>query len=819
MTRDSRQLLVESDFLAHFLRDAPSAIAMFDRDMRYLLATDRWSEDYGLADTDIIGKSHYEIFPEITEEWKELHRRALAGETLSRDEDPFPRADGRIDYVRWRNVPWRTAEGEVGGVIMFTEVVTEDVTAEAFRREAWTILATENRPIADKVVEILKIATRFFRLEIGVLTRVHGEQSEALYVYAPEGAPAPAPGARIELKDMPCSEVVRRRDVWGLPLGQGPQGSSYIGAPLLIGGELFGTLCLYSLSPEPRGRFSAREHSVMRLLANGLSYELGRQTAIDKLRDSEERFQLAARVSNVGIMEWNDYDRENQYWSDNFYRLLGFVPDEGPSTHTRFVGLMHPDDVGPTAEAMRDSRERGAPLQREFRLKHKTLGYRWFLGCSEEVFEGDMIRRMVGSIMDIHELKLAQEKSEAANVAKSQFLASMSHEIRTPMNGVMGMAAVLAGTGLDTRQRRMVDVINQSGAQLIAIINDILDLSKIEAGKMELDVAEFDVEELVASAAVIHELKAHEKGLAFEIAVDDGARGKCVGDPTRIRQILNNLLANALKFTEAGRVRLHAARRAPRSDGTVELHFEVVDTGIGIEPDTLARLFAPFTQADASITRTHGGTGLGLAISRQLCELMGGSIEAESAAGRGSTFRFHVRVEAKGSVQAPKPAERPAAPVRTARNAPSELAALREACDAGRPLRILAAEDNATNRAVLETLLEHIRPELTVVASGREAIEAWRDGRFDVVLMDVQMPEMDGIGATREIRRLESELGRARTPIVAVTANAMTDQIEAYRDAGMDGHVAKPIDPKSLFKAVLSVMAGPVAPAAQTGAA
>jgi PAS domain S-box-containing protein len=653
MSSVSRQLLVESDFLAHFLHDAPSAIAMFDREMRYMLATRRWIEDYGLGDADVIGRSHYEIFPEISEEWRALHQRTLAGETLSRDRDPFPRLDGAVDYVRWRNVPWRTAKGEVGGVIMFTEVVTAEVVAEKFRHEAWTILATDGLEIDGKVAAILDRAAKYFRLEVGVVSRIRDGHAEPLYVHDDGSAAAPRRGERRPLKELPCAEVIRRRDVWALPPGQGAQGSCYIGAPLVMGGDTFGTLCFYAEEPCSRGAFTSRELSVMRLLANGLSYELGRQIYIDALRDSEERLQLAARIANVGIMEWSDCDQEQQYWSENFYRVLGYEPGECPSTESAFTALIHPDDVAPAAAAMRANRVCGAPLQIEFRLKHKTLGHRWFLGCGEEVREGSRVRRMVGAIMDVHDFKLAQQKAEAANVAKSQFLAAMSHEIRTPMNGVLGMAAVLEGTTLDDRQRRMVEVINHSGAQLIAIINDILDLSKIEAGRMEIDRVAFDVEELVDSVAALHELRAEEKGLEFVFAVEDDARGRYIGDPARIRQVLNNLLANALKFTEQGRVSLSVARRAARSDGTVELHFDIVDTGIGIAPDALARLFAPFTQADASITRTYGGTGLGLAISRQLCELMDGDIEAESDADAGSTFRFHVRVEACAGLAMP----------------------------------------------------------------------------------------------------------------------------------------------------------------------
>jgi PAS domain S-box-containing protein len=797
MSEALNPLLAEGDLLAHFLRDAPSAIAMFDRDMRYLLVTQRWIDDYCVGETSLIGRSHYEVFPKISEEWKEFHRRTLAGETLWRERDVFPHGDGRVDHVRWRTVPWRKTTGEIGGLIMFVEVVTDIVEAERMRAAAAKILSTEDMPIAEKVHAILEHALDYFGLDSAVVSRIEGDYFVARYVVCRDASVRV--GGRLPIEGSAAGEVIRRREVWAAPPGEGPgRRASYIGAPLMAGGRVSGVLSLSSFAPRLAGKYTPLKVDTLAFVATGLAYELARQATLDALKDSDERFQLAAEVSRVGIMEWNDYDQERQIWSDNFYRLLGYEPGEIPSTHSGFVGLMHLDDAGPTSAAVRANRVTGAPIHVEYRLRHKTLGYRWFAGSGREITENGVARRMVGSIMDVHELKIAQERAEAASIAKSQFLASMSHEIRTPMNGVMGMAAVLAGTKLDDRQRQMVEVINQSGAQLVAIINDILDLSKIEAGKVELERTEFELEELMRSVAALHEMKAQDKGLGFTVSVAEDARREYVGDPMRIRQILNNLISNALKFTDSGRVSVAVERVELPGDSRVELHFAVVDTGVGIDPEACERLFTPFTQADASITRTHGGTGLGLAISRQLCELMGGGIEVQSEPGQGSTFRFRIRLE---EARAPQAVARPVEPTFAA-----EPVVAPAAEPGRRPLRVLAAEDHPTNRVVLEALLQRVGAEVVIVENGRAAVDAWRTGRFDVVLMDIQMPELDGVCATLEIRALERTRKQPRTPILAVTANVMMDQVEGYLAAGMDGYVAKPIDPRKMFMAILGAM-------------
>jgi signal transduction histidine kinase/CheY-like chemotaxis protein len=366
-------------------------------------------------------------------------------------------------------------------------------------------------------------------------------------------------------------------------------------------------------------------------------------------------------------------------------------------------------------------------------------------------------------------------ESEAASMAKSEFLANMSHEIRTPMNGMLGMVRAMQLAGPSEVQRERLDVISQSGAALMAVLNDILDLSKIEAGKLELETTEFDLEQLVGAVQVGFRDPAAAKGLDFSIDVEDAVCGVYRGASDRIRQVLNNLVGNAVKFTNAGAVRLEA--RAMASG----VRFIVIDTGIGVSVDRVGRLFEKFVQADASTTRKFGGAGLGLAISRDLCTAMGGTISVESEPGHGSRFTVDF------------PLARVEQALETANGA---------SVSSERAPRILAAEDNEVNQRVLRALLGHAGLEVTIVADGAAAVETWEREDWDLILMDVQMPVMDGPTATRRIRHLERELGRAPIPIIAVTANIMTHQIESYYAAGMTACVAKPIDVAQLFAAI-----------------
>ena len=379
-----------------------------------------------------------------------------------------------------------------------------------------------------------------------------------------------------------------------------------------------------------------------------------------------------------------------------------------------------------------------------------------------------------------------EQAAEGANEAKSAFLATMSHEIRTPLNGVLGMAQAMAAETLSPVQRERLDIIDQSGKALLAILNDILDLSKIEAGKLELEEIEFDLDEVARGAHSAFTALANKKGLSFALDIDQ-ARGVYLGDPTRLRQILYNLISNALKFTEHGEIRVTAVRL----EG--DLQIVVTDTGVGIPAEALAKLFGKFAQVDASTTRRFGGTGLGLAICQQLSRLMGGVIAVESEFGKGSTFTVTLPMPRVGEERAFAVLPSPGAP----------------RSDAPMSVRVLAAEDNTVNQLVLKTLLHQIGVEPVVVSDGAAALQAWETAQWDVILMDIQMPVMDGPTATRAIRERELETGRARTPIIALTANAMSHHVAEYLAAGMDDHVAKPIEAGRLFQALQAAIDDP----------
>ena len=424
------------------------------------------------------------------------------------------------------------------------------------------------------------------------------------------------------------------------------------------------------------------------------------------------------------------------------------------------------------------------PPGENIHLGHRALLIFGFAGLIQYTFT--IVR---ANILRQNGLKKALSQASAANEAKSAFLANMSHEIRTPMNGVLGMADLLGRTELDKRQEEMVGIIQSSGHSLVRIIDDVLDISKIEAGHLTLTSDVFSLRELVHTIVATSELAARENNLGFSCRFDSSDSLHLLGDPTRIRQVIGNLVSNAIKFTEEGEVTLDLCTLETDAPDLRKLVVTVCDTGVGLSSEAQAKIFQPFRQADNSMSRQYGGTGLGLSIAREIAQAMGGDLTVESEPGRGSCFTFScplkiADIEAGG------------VPHISGAGAREDDGSTQE------NLKVLVAEDHPVNRRLLEMMLDSLSLDAVFVEDGLSAVEQSRAHGFDLILMDIQMPGLNGVDALEVIRQAEEASGQPPVPVIALTANAMKHQVEAYKQAGFDGFLAKPFTLEDLVTAM-----------------
>ena len=512
-----------------------------------------------------------------------------------------------------------------------------------------------------------------------------------------------------------------------------------------------------------------------------------------KLRRSEGRLARAQMIAHVGNWEW-EIASGKIIWSDEIFRIFGHEPGDFEATYEAFSNAIHPDDRDLVTTQVTLAIEG----EKDYSIDHRIVlpdGLERIVHEQGEVEFDDEGRaeRMIGTIQDItarkeveYALEEAKKAAYSASRAKSEFLSNMSHEIRTPMTTIFGMAELLTETDLNEVQADFVAHLIDSSDSLLNIINDILDISKIEAGKMTIEERTFDIEEEIEKITKMFKQKSKERGVELSKNISSTIPKHLIGDPVRFRQVLVNLIGNAIKFTEKGSVSVNLkCDISSHCSETCTMRIAVNDTGIGIDKGKLKTIFEEFSQADTSITRTHGGTGLGLTISRKLIEMMGGELHVESTVGKGSEFYFTLDLKI-----APKEAE-------TEKG--RKGAAISKETP---PLKILLADDSEDNRLLINTFLKDTLHTLDFAENGEEAFEMFTAANYDLILMDIQMPVLDGYEATKIIRKWEEDHNRATVPIIAFTAYALKEEVEECMKAGCSDHLAKPVKKKDLFEII-----------------
>lgn len=623
-----------------FVQQAPNALAMFDKEMHYIAASQKWLEDYNLVGRNVIGVSHYDIFPEIGDEWKKIHKACLKGAVSKQAEVFFERSDGSSQWITWDVRPWYISDGNIGGLLMYTA----DITAMKEKdRENVAI-----REILDKTNEVARIGT------------------------------------------------------WEV-------------------------------------------------------------------------------ITATGQLSWSKVTRE-------IHEAEAGVPldaDQG----INFFKEGHSRDI--VAQHFREALQYGKPYDLELELVTAKGNEVWVRNIAQAEFEKGKCKRIYGMFQDITERKKAEmaiiearNLAEQSAVLKETFLANMSHEIRTPMNAIIGFTDLLLTKDLGSEEQEYIRIVKHSGENLMRIINDILDISKINSGMMAFEEHPLSIKELFHSLKALLSKSADEKKLNLSFETSHNIPEILLGDPTRLTQILLNLAGNAIKFTKDGSVTVFA-RALSKEGNDHRIEISVRDTGIGIPKDKLQHIFERFSQAESHTTRSYGGTGLGLSIAKQLVELQGGNISIESNSGKGTTITFTL-------------------PFKSLRNTNSVVVNKEPGTDFSllNGLHLLLVDDNPINLKLLLGLLANYQTTIRTAGNGRDAIELLQAKNVDVVLMDIGMPEMNGYETTAHIRKVM----RSEVPVIAMTANAMSGEREKCLRMGMNDYISKPIKAEELFEKIVSTI-------------
>ena len=789
-----RELVREQGYLQTLLETIPDLVWLKDPNGVYLSCNKTFERFFGARAADIVGKTDYDFVPrEMADFFRRNDQAAIAkgGPTANEESLTFS-ADGYRGIFETTKTPMHDPQGRIIGVLGIAHDITarKALELELRDKDAQFRLAIESSPdgfwvtnLEGRIVTVNDAYCRISGYTRAELLGQHIYDIDAKY----DSTVVLAQLTRLQVTGFHRFETVHRAHdgrQWPVEVlaSFDPSG----------GGRFFAFFRDITERKQAEAELSDRHARLEAMVAErtaALSAMMAQVSA------SEERYKFALEATQDGIWDW-DLRTDKVQLNTAYGSMLGYGPGElSEYDGSQWQSFLHPDERARIGNLMREMLATGGGYYEvEFRMRCRDGSYKWVLSRGKVVerdADGRPVRA-VGTHVDLAarkaqeiELRETKEAAESAAIAKSAFLANMSHEIRTPMNAIIGLAGLLQRKASDPLQVDKLTKIVSAGQHLLAIINAILDLSKIEAGKFALEQKPLQIDAIVGNVIAMLAERAREKQLQLSSELQSLPSG-LLGDATRFEQALLNYASNAVKFTTAGHVMIRALLLEEDAE-SVRLRFEVRDSGIGIAPEAMPRLFSSFEQADNTTTRRYGGTGLGLAITRKLAELMGGEAGAESQPGVGSTFWFTVRL---------------------ARNAAAQSSPASQAQDdAGERLkhlhagtRVLVAEDNEINREVAAAILEDADMVVDMAVDGVEAVAMVAGNDYRLVLMDMQMPNLDGLDATREIRKLPQG---AALPIIAMTANAFSEDRQRCLEAGMDDFISKPVIPEALYERLL----------------